>query len=53
LREISLLVGYEIPRALPVTSKSIETPLRAMKAPLPAGKKNGAGADFARRFRDQ
>ncbi|MGQ9365591.1 uracil phosphoribosyltransferase [Azospirillum sp. ST 5-10] len=39
LREISLLMGYEITRDLPMTTERIETPLEAMDAPMLAGKK--------------
>jgi uracil phosphoribosyltransferase len=39
LREISLLMGYEITRHLPVTTERIETPLTAFDAPVIAGKK--------------
>jgi uracil phosphoribosyltransferase len=39
LREIALLMGYEITRNLPVTTERIETPLTAMDAPVIAGKK--------------
>jgi uracil phosphoribosyltransferase len=39
LREIALLMGYEITRNLPVTHERIETPLTAMDAPTIAGKK--------------
>ena len=39
LREIALLMGYEITRELPLTSERIETPLAVMDAPLIAGKK--------------
>jgi len=39
LREIALLMGYEITRDLPVTTERIETPLTVMEAPLIAGKK--------------
>jgi uracil phosphoribosyltransferase len=39
LREITLLMGYEITRDLPMTTQSIETPLAAMDAPVIAGKK--------------
>jgi len=39
LREISLLMGYEITRDLPVTTERIETPLTTMDAPVIAGKK--------------
>jgi uracil phosphoribosyltransferase len=39
LREIALLMGYEITRELPVTTERIETPLAGMDAPVIAGKK--------------
>lgn len=39
LREISLLLGYEVLRDLPVTNTTIETPLAEMEAPILAGKK--------------
>lgn len=39
LREITLLMGYEITRNLPLTTRAIETPLRPMLAPVIAGKK--------------
>src|SRR3546814_20156968 len=39
LRELSLLMGYEITRDLPMTTLRIETPLEAMEAPVLAGKK--------------
>lgn len=39
LREIALLMGYEITRDLPLTTTTIETPLEEMEAPLLAGKK--------------
>ncbi len=39
LREISLLLGYEVLRDLPTTTKSIETPLQEMEAPILKGKK--------------
>lgn len=39
LREISMLLAYEITRDLPVGLKSIETPLMPMKAPYLVGKK--------------
>ena len=39
LREISLLMGYEITRDLPLTTTTIDTPLEAMEAPVLAGKK--------------
>ncbi|MEC9434154.1 MAG: uracil phosphoribosyltransferase [Pseudomonadota bacterium] len=39
LREISLLLGYEALKDLPMTSMVIETPLTEMRAPVLAGKK--------------
>jgi uracil phosphoribosyltransferase len=39
LREISLLLGYEVLRDLPLTSRVIDTPLQEMSAPALAGKK--------------
>ena len=39
LREITLLMGYEITRNLPLTTRQIETPLQVMEAPVIAGKK--------------
>ena len=39
LREISLLLAYEITRDLPMTTKHIETPLCPMEAPVIEGKK--------------
>lgn len=39
LREITLLLAYEITRELPMTTKSIDTPLEQMDAPTIAGKK--------------
>ncbi len=39
LREISLLLAYEVTRELPMTTKRIETPLEAMDAPSIDGKK--------------
>ncbi|WP_428818792.1 uracil phosphoribosyltransferase [Microbulbifer sp. MCCC 1A16149] len=39
LKEISLLMGYEATRDLPITSKNIETPLEEMDAPTLSGKK--------------
>ncbi len=39
LREISLLLAYEVTRELPMTTKRIETPLREMDAPVIEGKK--------------
>jgi uracil phosphoribosyltransferase len=39
LHEISLLLAYEVTRGLPMTTKTIETPLMEMEAPTLAGKK--------------
>jgi uracil phosphoribosyltransferase len=39
LREITLLLAYEITREMPMTTKAIETPMEAMDAPILAGKK--------------
>lgn len=39
LREISLLLAYEVTRELPMTTKRIETPLEEMDAPMIEGKK--------------
>jgi len=39
LREIALLMGYELTRNLPMTTKEIETPIQIMQAPVIAGKK--------------
>jgi uracil phosphoribosyltransferase len=39
LREISLLLAYEVTRDLPMTTRPIETPLTAMEAPVLEGKK--------------
>jgi uracil phosphoribosyltransferase len=39
LRELTLLMGYEITRELPMTTQAIETPLCPMDAPVIAGKK--------------
>ena len=39
LREISLLLAYEVTRDLPLGSERIETPLAAYEAPVIAGKK--------------
>lgn len=39
LREISLLLGYEVTRELEMTRKRIETPLCEMDAPILEGKK--------------
>ena len=39
LREITLLMGYEITRALPMTTRRVQTPLVEVDAPVIAGKK--------------
>lgn len=39
LREISLLLGYEVTRDLPLETRSIETPMERMDASVIAGKK--------------
>lgn len=39
LREISLLLGYEVTRGLKLDSVEIETPLETMRAPILEGKK--------------
>ena len=39
LREIALLLTYEVTRDLPLTTKTIETPLAEMEAPILEGKK--------------
>ena len=39
LREIALLLTYEVTRDLPLTTRKIETPLAAMDAPILQGKK--------------
>ncbi|MEX0284426.1 MAG: uracil phosphoribosyltransferase [Paracoccaceae bacterium] len=39
LREITLLLAYEITRELPMTTKSIATPMEDMDAPTLSGKK--------------
>ena len=39
LREISQLLAYEITRELPMTTRSIETPMEAMEAPVLEGRK--------------
>jgi uracil phosphoribosyltransferase len=39
LKEIALLMGYEVTRDLPMTQERIETPLQEMDAPTIAGKK--------------
>ncbi|QCO57935.1 uracil phosphoribosyltransferase (plasmid) [Pseudorhodobacter turbinis] len=39
LREISLLLAYEVTRNLPMTTMQIETPMEPMEAPVLEGKK--------------
>ncbi|HEU4623073.1 MAG TPA: uracil phosphoribosyltransferase [Burkholderiaceae bacterium] len=39
LRELTLLMGYELTRDLPLTTERIETPLAPMDAPVIAGRK--------------
>lgn len=39
VREIAMLLGYEVTRDLPLTNTRIETPLETMSAPKLAGKK--------------
>ncbi len=39
LREISLLLAYEVTRGLPLTTREIDTPLTKMDAPVIDGKK--------------
>ncbi|MEE4188366.1 MAG: uracil phosphoribosyltransferase [Roseobacter sp.] len=39
LREISQLLAYEVTRGLPMTTKTIETPMQTMQAPTLDGKK--------------
>ncbi|MER9892380.1 uracil phosphoribosyltransferase [Mesorhizobium sp. M0119] len=39
LREISLLLGYEVTRNLELTTTTIETPIETMEAPMLEGKK--------------
>ncbi|MCS0657327.1 uracil phosphoribosyltransferase [Massilia terrae] len=39
LREITLLMGYEITRDLPLTTRKVKTPLETIDAPVIAGKK--------------
>jgi uracil phosphoribosyltransferase len=39
LREISILLGYEVCRDLPLTMVPIETPMQGMQAPMLDGKK--------------
>jgi uracil phosphoribosyltransferase len=39
MREIGLLLGYDATKDLPLATKTIETPLQAMEAPILEGKK--------------
>jgi uracil phosphoribosyltransferase len=39
LREISQLLAYEVTRELPMATKTVETPLQEMEAPVLAGRK--------------
>ncbi|MCH9648712.1 MAG: uracil phosphoribosyltransferase [Deltaproteobacteria bacterium] len=39
LKEISMLLAYEVTRDLPLTLRTIETPLQSMEAPVLEGKK--------------
>jgi uracil phosphoribosyltransferase len=39
LRELTLLMGYEITREMPMTTQRIDTPLASIDAPVIAGKK--------------
>ena len=39
LEEISMLLGYELTRDLPLETQEIQTPLATMQAPMVAGKK--------------
>ena len=39
VNEVALLLAYEVTRDLPVTNRSIETPMEAMESPELAGKK--------------
>jgi uracil phosphoribosyltransferase len=39
LREISHLLAYEVTRDLPLVTKTVETPMQEMQAPVLAGKK--------------
>jgi uracil phosphoribosyltransferase len=39
LREITLLMGYEITRDIPLTTRKIDTPMVSMDAPVIAGRK--------------
>lgn len=39
MREVSLLLGYEVTRNMPLSTQSIETPLTTMQAPILEAKK--------------
>jgi len=39
LREISMLLGYEVMRDLPLEQRQIETPMQSMSSPVLSGKK--------------
>jgi uracil phosphoribosyltransferase len=39
IREVTMLLGYEVTRDLPLANESIETPLTQMDAPMLTGKK--------------
>jgi uracil phosphoribosyltransferase len=39
LQEITLLMGYELTRDLPMTTRTVQTPLTELEAPMIAGKK--------------
>ena len=39
LKELSLLMGYELTRPLPITTREITTPIQKMQAPVIEGKK--------------
>jgi len=39
VRELAMLIAYEVTRELPMTTERIETPLEAMDAPMIEGKK--------------
>ena len=51
LREISTLLAYEVLRDLEITTKTIQTPLETMEAPVLKGKKLVFGVDPSRRER--
>jgi uracil phosphoribosyltransferase len=51
LREISLLLCYEVTRELPMTKETIETPLAEMQAPGSGRKEAGLRLGAARRQR--